>query len=747
MLIRRIVLLVLLTLAGPARAGESPPPSPLRNTPPEDRLKEAQYLRQIRRITYAGAKNGEAYFSPKGERISFQAVREADLKNPFYQIYVLDRATGKTQRVSFGKGRTTCSYFHPTKERLLFSTSHLDPDAEKHQADELEKQKTGPARRYEWIFDPQMDLFETDFDGGRPAQLTEADGYDAECAYSPDGSKIVFCSFRDGDGEIYTMDADGKNAKRLTEVKGYDGGPFFSPDGKRIVWRRFTPDEKGAEVWVMNADGSEQRQVTKIGAVAWAPYWHPSMQWLVFACNHEDPAFELYAVRPDGGDLTRITYAQGFDGLPVFSPDGRELMWTSTRDTDNSHVYVADVFLPGLERALPAEPEPNGEKRDGVDLERLRAHLKHLNDPEVAWNPDRVGTEPSLLYAAEAFHTIGLTPPQKSKDARIAKEDFLGRLDLGLGGPGAAISTLGVLQSQTAPASLPLHENETPCLWVLASLDTPQGGASGAALIEIAREMKTVSQFRELKRPLVFGFACEELVKGLPTHEDLAASAFILIDACAPPGTTSILHARASGGWRLLAEQLAAANPQQRLFLIDERTDPDALPDPKDEHARAFRRYDGALKRCAEAKVPALVISGATGSEADAGAPDLAALHDRANIALGAIYRLATGDAKVAYASAAELTTTHIKRPYLGTRPEYQGDGTGVMLKGITPGSPAEHAGLKAGDKLVKLGATELKSAEELLKAIDALKAGEKTTVEILRGGERISLEIVPGAR
>jgi len=122
-------------------------------------------------------------------------------------------------------------------------------------------------------------------------------------------------------------------AKRLTNVTGYDGGPFFSPDGKRIIWRRF--DEAGliADVWTMNLDGTDQRQITNFGAMSWAPYIHPSGQYVIFASNKLGfDNFELFMVDIDGKKQpVRVTYSDGFDGLPVPSPDGTQLAWTSSR--------------------------------------------------------------------------------------------------------------------------------------------------------------------------------------------------------------------------------------------------------------------------------------------------------------------------------------------------------------------------------------------------------------------------------
>ena len=72
-------------------------------------------------------------------------------------------------RVSTGRGRTTCSYFSPDGKKILFASSHLDPQLDRTEADERRQQeedrKSGVRRRYSWDFDPHMDIFEADPDG------------------------------------------------------------------------------------------------------------------------------------------------------------------------------------------------------------------------------------------------------------------------------------------------------------------------------------------------------------------------------------------------------------------------------------------------------------------------------------------------------------------------------------------------------------------------------------------------------
>ncbi len=234
---------------------------------------EAGHLRNIRQVTSGFAKAGEGYFRPDGKGIIFQAVPApvaSILATPRpnqddYQIYAADLEPNSVPRmVSTGKGKTTCSYYHPDGKSILFASSHLDPAITEGKVDGPK----GPAysrtgASYRWDFDPHMDIFKAKPDGSDLVRLTETPGYDAEGSYSPDGKSIVFTSFRDGDAEIYIMDADGRNVRRITKSKGYDGGPFFSPDGKRILYRSDRRGNDLLQVYINNVEGTAERALTE----------------------------------------------------------------------------------------------------------------------------------------------------------------------------------------------------------------------------------------------------------------------------------------------------------------------------------------------------------------------------------------------------------------------------------------------------------------------------------------------------
>ena len=432
------------TLAGAAVL--APPPARAAAGPGEERL-----LANVRQLTFAGRRAGEGYFSRDGAMMIFQSEREPG--NPFYQIYLMDLETGDTRRMSPGVGKTTCAWIHPDGERVLFASTHEDPAARDKQREEIEKRAAGTSRRYAWSFDENYDIYEADIATGRLRNLTGARGYDAEGSWSPDGTRIVFASNRRAYAaplserdqgilardasyfmDLYIMDADGGGLRRLTDAPGYDGGPFFSADGSKIVWRRFAEDGATAEIFIMDSDGGGARQVTRLGAMSWAPYFHLSVDYLIFATNLQGFGnFDLYLIDVAGrAEPVRVTFTQGFDGLPVFSPDGTKLSWTSARTPDKSaQIFLAEWDDAAARRLLGLAGAAATGTRGGVAAPRpgpgpvpavpdtgpairagdLRRHITTLASEEMEGRltgtaGERLATE----YVASVFKSIGLAP-------------------------------------------------------------------------------------------------------------------------------------------------------------------------------------------------------------------------------------------------------------------------------------------------------------------------------------------------
>jgi hypothetical protein len=252
--------------------------------------------------------------------------------------------------------------------------------------------------------------------------------------------------------DLFIMNADGSNVRQLTTAAGYDGGPFFSADGKRICWRRFNIEGDQAEIYSMNIAGTEQRQLTSLGAMSWAPFFHPSGEYLIFATNLNGFAnFELYLVDSAGSrEPVRVTWTEGFDGLPAFSPDGSRLAWTSNRTGNKkSQIFLAS-WNHSKARDLLRNAPPRTTKREdgasltdaalsalkktspGIAIADLRAHIEYLASPGLKGR--MTGTEGEQLataYVAAAYEHLGLSPFDPSTGGFFHPFEFTAGVDLG----------------------------------------------------------------------------------------------------------------------------------------------------------------------------------------------------------------------------------------------------------------------------------------------------------------------------
>ncbi len=401
---------------------------------------EAKLINGTRQVTFGGRRAGEGYFSPDGQQMVFQSEREPG--NPFYQIYLMDLANGDLNRISPGSGKTTCAWIHPTGDRILYASTHHDARSEQLQQAELEARESGNQRRYAWDYDPEFELYEHDLRTGNNRRLTDARGYDAEASYSPDGKTILFASNRgayerelsereqtlfDIDPaamiEIYRMNADGTGVTQLTNHLGYDGGPFFSPDGTHFCWRRFSEDGATAEIFTMPVAGGPEKQLTSLGAMSWAPFYHPCGDYLVFTTNrHGFGNFELYLVRADGqGEPVRATFTEGFDGLPVFLPDGNQIAWTSTRtESGRSQIFMAQWNHAEALRqlGLSGDSETQSDRQAAVAAAELASpeftpsdimrHVDYLTRPELGGRlTGTEGERRATAYVAAYLESLG----------------------------------------------------------------------------------------------------------------------------------------------------------------------------------------------------------------------------------------------------------------------------------------------------------------------------------------------------
>jgi Tol biopolymer transport system component len=178
--------------------------------------------------------------------------------------------------------------------------------------------------------------------GAELVQLTATgagtSNWDAE--WSPDGTRIVFSSYRNGlNDHVWVMNADGSNPRALTTNAVQNVFPSWSPDGRQIVFSSGTA--AGREIWVMNEDGSSPVQLTRSGAEDSQADWSPDGRQIVFF-SARTGTWQIWVMNADGSNQTRLTYSGAYDFFPAWSPDGTRIAFVSNRD-GNYEIYVMDA--------------------------------------------------------------------------------------------------------------------------------------------------------------------------------------------------------------------------------------------------------------------------------------------------------------------------------------------------------------------------------------------------------------------
>ncbi|MBY0112133.1 MAG: hypothetical protein K2Y21_04885 [Phycisphaerales bacterium] len=299
---------------------------------------EAPILSHWSQLTFRRdfVKAGEAYFSPDGRRIIFQAVpvppagQEPD---QHYSMYVADLTCdaeggpvglANVRRVSPKGSANTCGWFHPKDEnRILFGCT-IDPP--------LAPNKPGfqvGTNKYVWSFPENMKIVTLDLrtlkegEEPRPTPMFERPGYCAEASWDASGRFVLYANVDPSkqtgekpDADIWIYDTKTQQQHPIVVAKGYDGGPFWAPDGKHICYRsdragtdllqiyvaelRFEDgvDGTGAFVGLLN-----EYQLTKNEHVNWGPFWHPSGDFIVYATSEVSHRnYEVFALQVDDLD-------------------------------------------------------------------------------------------------------------------------------------------------------------------------------------------------------------------------------------------------------------------------------------------------------------------------------------------------------------------------------------------------------------------------------------------------------------
>ena len=195
-------------------------------------------------------------------------------------------------------------------------------------------------------FGPGGDVMYTSFVDGNPdifigndneRSLSSRPGINSGAELSPSGSEIALTMSVHGNTEIYVIDLTGVIVRRCTQNTAEDVSPTWSPDGSQMA---FVSDRSGGpQIYVMNSDCSGQARVTFQGSYNTSPDWSPLGDRVAFTGRDSAARFDIFTVEPSTNHVERLTQDQGDNREASWSPDGRYLVFTSTRGGGGS-LYV-----------------------------------------------------------------------------------------------------------------------------------------------------------------------------------------------------------------------------------------------------------------------------------------------------------------------------------------------------------------------------------------------------------------------
>jgi TolB protein len=148
-------------------------------------------------------------------------------------------------------------------------------------------------------------------------------------AWSPDGTRVAFTSTRNGNPEIYVANRDGSGLRRLTNNPGIDITPTWSPSGTQIA---FTSDRSGSpQIYTVSADGVGAPSKVTSESYCDKPTWSPAPYNEIAYASRNGPGYDIKIIDLATRHVTALTFGEGTNESPGYSPNGRHIVFTSTR--------------------------------------------------------------------------------------------------------------------------------------------------------------------------------------------------------------------------------------------------------------------------------------------------------------------------------------------------------------------------------------------------------------------------------
>ena len=208
---------------------------------------------------------------------------------------------------------------------------------------------------FESTRDGKFAIYTIQVDGSDLRKLTNAFANDEQARWSPDGQQIVFFSDRDGHEQLYLMNHDGSQQRRLTNADAQDFNPTYSPQGDQIAFMSSPPGYgQFHDIFVVRTDGTGRTRLTDQTADFMGPRWSPNGAGILFVRGAKSrfPAHnsdEIFVMKNDGSQAVNLTNNNVRDYHACWSKDGQTIYFLSERE-GTKHVYAMNADGSGVHK-------------------------------------------------------------------------------------------------------------------------------------------------------------------------------------------------------------------------------------------------------------------------------------------------------------------------------------------------------------------------------------------------------------
>jgi len=203
----------------------------------------------------------------------------------------------------------------------------------------------------------------SDYDGGNARQITTYGSLCLNPAWSPDGRRIAFTSYKDGNPNLYVMDIARGTTRLVSKKKGVNITPNWSPDGQKIALT-LNLSSGNSEIYVLHEQSGSLERMTNDTATDVSPSWSPDGRWIVFVSDRTGGP-QIYTLEVATGRVRRLTYEGSYNTSPAWSPRGDKIAYTGLTG-GQYHIFITTP--------------------DGQFHQRITGREGNNEDP--AWSPD-----------------------------------------------------------------------------------------------------------------------------------------------------------------------------------------------------------------------------------------------------------------------------------------------------------------------------------------------------------------------